>query len=126
MLHFRQRGSSPPVACCYFLVGAGFGFESTRQFSGRLAQSRCPSTLLNSSQEPNLRSQVASPCRVRRGESMSEVPVILVVEDDYPLQGVVEDILIEGGFGVDILSSAEEALTLFGSGIKSHKALVTD
>jgi DNA-binding response OmpR family regulator len=57
---------------------------------------------------------------------MSEVPVILVVEDDYPLQGVVEDILIESGFGVDILSSAEEALTLFGSGIKSHKALVTD
>jgi hypothetical protein len=32
------------------LMGAGFGFESTRQFSGRLAQSRCLSTLLNISQ----------------------------------------------------------------------------
>jgi DNA-binding response OmpR family regulator len=53
---------------------------------------------------------------------MSDAPLILVVEDDYPLQGVVEDMLIERGFGVDILSSAEEALTLFGSRIKSHKA----
>jgi DNA-binding response OmpR family regulator len=27
-----------------------------------------------------------------------EAPLILVVEDDYPLQGVVEDFLREGGF----------------------------
>ena len=60
------------------------------------------------------------------GKAVSEVPLILVVEDDYPLQGVVEDTLIDGGFGVDILSSAEEALTLFGSGTKSYRALVTD
>ena len=33
-------GRSPPLACCLLLMGAGFGFESTRQFSGRLAQSR--------------------------------------------------------------------------------------
>jgi len=44
---------------------------------------------------------------------VSEVPLILVVEDDYPLQGVVEDALTDGGFASDILSSAEEALTLF-------------
>jgi len=53
-------------------------------------------------------------------------PLILVVEDDYPLQGVVEDALTEGGFESDILSSGEEALTLFKGGTKNYKALVTD
>jgi DNA-binding response OmpR family regulator len=57
---------------------------------------------------------------------VSELPTILVVEDEYPLRGIVEDILIDGGFDADILSSAEEALTLFRSGIKSYKALVAD
>jgi DNA-binding response OmpR family regulator len=60
------------------------------------------------------------------GEIVSDVPLILVVEDEYALQGIVEDALSEGGFGVDILSSAEEALTLFRSGTKSYRALVTD
>lgn len=57
--------------------------------------------------------------------SESEVPVILVVEDGQAMQGIVEDRLIEGGFVVDIMSSAEEALILFGSGTKSYKALVS-
>jgi DNA-binding response OmpR family regulator len=57
---------------------------------------------------------------------VSEVPVILVVEDEYPLQGVVEEALIEGGFETDILSSGEEALTLFRGRLKNYKALVTD
>ena len=30
---------------------------------------------------------------------MQELPVILVIEDEYPIQGIVEDVLIEGGFG---------------------------
>ena len=51
---------------------------------------------------------------------------ILVVEDDYPVQGVVEEILADGGFATDILSSGEEALTLFRSGLKNYKALVAD
>jgi DNA-binding response OmpR family regulator len=55
-----------------------------------------------------------------------EAPLILVVEDEYPLQAVVEDALHEGGFESDILSSGEEALTLFRSGIKSYSALVAD
>ena len=63
---------------------------------------------------------------MRGGSCVSELLTILVVEDEYPLQGIVEDILIDGGFGADILSSAEEALTLFGSGTKSYKALVAD
>jgi DNA-binding response OmpR family regulator len=60
------------------------------------------------------------------GEFVSELPVILVVEDEYALQGVVEEALIEGGFETDILSSGEEALTLFRGRIKDYKALVTD
>ena len=57
---------------------------------------------------------------------MSELPLILVVEDEYALQGVVEDALIEGGFDTQILSSGEEALTLFKGKIKEYRALVTD
>ena len=57
---------------------------------------------------------------------MSEAPLILAVEDEYPLQGVVEDALIEGGFETDILSSGEEALTLFKGRAKKYRALVTD
>jgi DNA-binding response OmpR family regulator len=57
---------------------------------------------------------------------VSDVPLILVVEDEYPLQGILEDALAEAGFETDILSSAEEALTLFMGGSKKYKALVTD
>ena len=57
---------------------------------------------------------------------MAELPLILVIEDDYPLQGIVEEALRDGGFETDILSSAEEALTLFKSGSKNYRALVTD
>jgi DNA-binding response OmpR family regulator len=57
---------------------------------------------------------------------VSELPVILVIEDEYVLQGVVEDALTEGGFETDILSSGEEALTLFKGRIKNYRALVTD
>jgi DNA-binding response OmpR family regulator len=57
---------------------------------------------------------------------VSELPLILVIEDEYALQGVVEDALTEGGFETDILSSGEEALTLFKGKVKEYRALVTD
>jgi CheY-like chemotaxis protein len=57
---------------------------------------------------------------------VEELPLILVVEDDYPVQGVVEEMLADGGFATDILSSGEEALTLFKGRLKNYKALVTD
>ena len=57
---------------------------------------------------------------------MAELPVVMVVEDEYDLQGIVEEALVEGGFETDILSSGEEALTLFRGGAKNYKALVTD
>jgi DNA-binding response OmpR family regulator len=57
---------------------------------------------------------------------VSELPVVMVVEDDYHLQGIIEEALVDGGFETDILSSGEEALTLFRGGLKKYKALVTD
>ena len=57
---------------------------------------------------------------------MPELPLILIVEDEYLLQGVVEEALTDGGFATDILSSGEEAPTLFKGGLKNYKALVTD
>jgi hypothetical protein len=55
-----------------------------------------------------------------------EAPLILVVEDDYPLQGVVEDFLREGGFETHAFSSGEEALTLFRGRVAEYRALVTE
>ena len=57
---------------------------------------------------------------------MDDLPLILVIEDEYPVQGLVEEWLTDGGFPTDIVSSGEEALTLFKSGLKNYKALVTD
>ena len=44
--------------------------------------------------------------------------MILVVEDDQAVQGIVDDALSEGGFEVAIAASGEEALTLL-SGYRS-------
>ena len=57
---------------------------------------------------------------------MAELPVILVIEDEAALQDIVEEALTEGGFAADILSSGEEALTVFKGRLKEYKALVTD
>src|SRR5689334_12222517 len=50
----------------------------------------------------------------------------MVVEDEHDLQAVIEEALADGGFETDIVSSGEEALTLFRSGMKNYKTLVTD
>jgi len=57
---------------------------------------------------------------------VNDLPVILIIEDDYAIQGIIDDALTEGGFVTDILSSGEEALTLFRGGLKNYKVLVTD
>ncbi|WP_312016712.1 response regulator [Bradyrhizobium sp. BR 10261] len=64
--------------------------------------------------------------RVSQRSNMSEPPSILVVEDEYPLQGVLESVLADAGFASDILASGEEAMTVFLARGKRHKALVTD
>ncbi|MGY4497177.1 hypothetical protein ACVWYH_001104 [Bradyrhizobium sp. GM24.11] len=71
------------------------------------------------------------PCVSRRiagrpKANMSEPPSILIVEDEYPLQGVLESALADAGFASDILASGEEAMTVFVARGKRHKALVTD
>ena len=58
--------------------------------------------------------------------NVPDVPLVLVVEDEYPLQGLVEEALREGGFETAILSSGEEALTLFRGKVADYRALVTD
>jgi len=56
----------------------------------------------------------------------NELPVVLVVEDDPLMQGVLEDALGEAGFKAAIAGSGEEAVTLLKGRIEEYKALVTD
>ena len=55
-----------------------------------------------------------------------ELPIILVIEDDAAVQGLVEDALSEGGFEPAIAPSGEEAVTLLKGRIANYRALVTD
>jgi DNA-binding response OmpR family regulator len=55
-----------------------------------------------------------------------DVPVILVIEDDEAIQGIVEDALNEGGFEAAIAASGEEAVTLLLGRKTKYRALVTD
>jgi DNA-binding response OmpR family regulator len=57
---------------------------------------------------------------------VSDGPLVLIVEDEYPLQGLVEEALREAGFETAILSSGEEALTLFRGKVADYRALVAD
>jgi DNA-binding response OmpR family regulator len=57
---------------------------------------------------------------------LKELPVILVIEDDQVIQGMVEEALSDGGFESAITASAEEALTLLGGNQGKYRALVTD
>jgi len=52
--------------------------------------------------------------------------MILVIEDDQQVQGIVEDALTEGGFEPAIASSGEEAVTLLKGNKGKYRALVTD
>ena len=57
---------------------------------------------------------------------MEESLVILVIEDDPPIQVVVEDALTEGGFEPAVAPSGEEAVTLLKGNKSKYRALVTD
>ncbi|WP_439399828.1 response regulator [Bradyrhizobium sp. PMVTL-01] len=54
------------------------------------------------------------------------MPVILVVEDEPPVQEFVKDALHEGGYDLTVSSSASEALTLLRGCVVKYRALVTD
>jgi DNA-binding response OmpR family regulator len=52
--------------------------------------------------------------------------MILVIEDDPPIQLVIDEALTEGGFEPAIAASGEEAVTLLKGGQTTYRALVTD
>ena len=63
----------------------------------------------------------------RKGKiQVSELPLILVIEDESALQELVKDSLGDAGFDADVLSSGEEALSLLQDGTKNYRAIVTD
>ncbi|MGR4927944.1 response regulator [Bradyrhizobium sp. CAR08] len=55
-----------------------------------------------------------------------ELPTVLVVEDDEAVQGVVADVLNEGGFEPATARTGEEAVTLLKGRQTNYSALVTD
>jgi DNA-binding response OmpR family regulator len=55
-----------------------------------------------------------------------ELVVILVVEDDQLIQGMMQDALSEGGFEARITPSGEEALQLLERNDCHYRALITD
>jgi DNA-binding response OmpR family regulator len=57
---------------------------------------------------------------------LTEIPTILVVEDDDAIQHFVEDALSEGGFAVAIVRTGEEAVTLLKGRVAAYRALVID
>ena len=57
---------------------------------------------------------------------LRDVPVILVVEDEEPLQEIVHDALKEGGFDLTTVPSGEEAVAMIESGVVKYSALATD
>lgn len=54
------------------------------------------------------------------------MPIVLLVEDEPPLQEFANDALHDAGYDLTISPSAEEALKLFRSGVVKYRALVTD
>jgi DNA-binding response OmpR family regulator len=57
---------------------------------------------------------------------LEDLLVILVVEDDQLIQGVVEGALNDGGFELIIASSGEQAMELLNGSGDKYRALVTD
>jgi CheY-like chemotaxis protein len=58
--------------------------------------------------------------------NVDELVVIMVVEDDQLIQGVVSDALSEGGFEAAVAQSGEEAITLLQDPRTHYRALITD
>jgi len=54
------------------------------------------------------------------------VPIVLVVEDEEPLQDIVHDALKEGGFDLTTVASGQDAVTMIESGVVKYSALVAD
>lgn len=57
---------------------------------------------------------------------MTDLLVIMVVEDDQEIQSLIEDALSDGGFEAAIAGSGEEAVTLLRGNRHYYRALVAD
>ncbi|MGY0572747.1 response regulator [Bradyrhizobium sp. RDM12] len=57
---------------------------------------------------------------------MSDGILVLVIEDETLLQTIVEESLKEGGYGVKVAATGEEAIGLLDAGELNYRALVTD
>jgi DNA-binding response OmpR family regulator len=62
----------------------------------------------------------------RGSYALEDQPIILVIEDDDAVQGVIEDALTEGGFDPAIAATGEEAVTLLKGRVAPYRALVAD
>jgi CheY-like chemotaxis protein len=63
---------------------------------------------------------------LRGGNTLADLPIVLIVEDDVLIQTMADEALKEGGFETAIASSAEEAVTLLKGNVMNYRALVTD
>jgi DNA-binding response OmpR family regulator len=57
---------------------------------------------------------------------LEDLPIILVVEDDQSIQAIAEEALTDGGFGIVIASSGENAVELLDASGGKYRALITD
>jgi DNA-binding response OmpR family regulator len=64
--------------------------------------------------------------KIRGAKKLEDRPIILVIEDDQGIQGIIEDALTDGGFEAAIAASGEEAVTLLQGHHTRYRALVTD
>ena len=51
--------------------------------------------------------------------------MILVVEDDQQIQGLIEEALTEGGFDTTIAGSGEEAISLISTSLRIEHSSLT-
>lgn len=58
--------------------------------------------------------------------TVTDLPIVLIVEDDVLIQTMVDEALREAGFETAIAPSAEEAVTLLKGKVTNYRALVTD
>ena len=52
--------------------------------------------------------------------------MVLVIEDEQPLQEIIHDALKEAGFDLAMVASGREAVSMIESGVIKYSALVTD
>jgi DNA-binding response OmpR family regulator len=59
-------------------------------------------------------------------KALQDLPIVLVIEDDKQLQGIIEDAMRDGNFEPAIAASGEDAVTLLKAFRSRYSALVTD